>query len=137
MNGCVLAGTNFGSIMVGFVFYHLVKPANQIAVQGAIAMVLSVAVFLIWSLAIKKVSGGRFSLGRGREPVQTYLLALLIFPVIFVPVHYLTQGYLTSIGNILGIWLFQAPTNILAIVSAQGLTATGPDRIYKVFREAE
>jgi hypothetical protein len=137
LNGCFLAGTNFGSIMVGFVIYNLVKPANQIAVQVPIAMVLSVAVFLIWSLAVKKVSGGRLSLGRRWEPVQVYLLALFVFPVIFVPVHYLTQGYLTSFGNILGIWFFQAPTNILALVFAHGLTATGTVRIEKVLREAE
>jgi hypothetical protein len=137
LNGCFLAGTNFASILVGLIFYHLIKPANQIAVQLPIAMFLSVAVFVIWSLAIKKLSGGRLSVGRGAEPIQTYLLALFISPLIFVPVHYLATGYLTAFGNILGIWLFQAPTNILAIVFARGLTTTGPDRVKKADREVE
>lgn len=44
--------------------------------------------------------------------------------LIFVPLHYVSQGYLTSIGNILGIWFFQVPVNLLAILAAHKLRGT-------------
>ena len=33
---------------------------------------------------------------------------------------FVTQGYLTSFGNILSIWLFQLPFNLLALMVANG-----------------
>ncbi len=35
--------TNLGAIYYGFILYHLLKPANQIAVQLPVAVILSIA----------------------------------------------------------------------------------------------
>jgi hypothetical protein len=47
----------------------------------------------------------------------TYLTAFVWFFVIFVPLHYLTQGHLTRIENIQAGWFFQAVVNMLALFS--------------------
>lgn len=46
-------------------------------------------------------------------------VALLCAPVVFIPMHYVTQGYLTAASNIVAIWIFQAPVNIVAAIVAR------------------
>jgi hypothetical protein len=64
---------------------------------------------------------GGLSLHGRAEWFWTYLLALLWTPLIFVPLHSVTQGYLTSFSNIIATWLFQLPTNALALLIAGGM----------------
>jgi hypothetical protein len=60
------------------------------------------------------------------EFAWAYSSSLLWNPVIFVPFHFLTQGYLTSVGNLVALLLFQLPVNLLAIISAHILTRAVP-----------
>ena len=116
LHGFVLTLINIGAILVGFGIYHLLKPVSQIAVQAPSAAILCIIAFLLWGLLVRRLSAGNLSLrGRG-EFARTFLLALLWSPVIFVPLHYIGRGYLTSFGNIRAMWLFQIPTNLLALV---------------------
>jgi len=56
--------------------------------------------------------------------------AFALFPAVFVPAHFITQGYLTSFGNIVAVWCFQAPVNaailLVAWWIAQARHAPGP-----------
>jgi len=115
LHGFVLTLINIGSILVGFGIYHLLKPVSQIAVQAPSAAILCIIAFLLWGLLVRRLSAGNLSLrGRG-EFARTFLLALLWSPTIFIPLHYIGRGYLTSFGNIRAMWLFQIPTNFLAL----------------------
>jgi hypothetical protein len=40
--------------------------------------------------------------------------------LLFVPVHYIAQGYLTSFGNMLLTWMSQVSFNLLALTVANG-----------------
>ena len=93
---------------------------NQIAVQVLTAGVVCVVVFAVWGFVVHKLSRGRLSLADLKELGVAYAAALLWAPVLFVPVHYITQGYLTGFGNILSTWLFQVPFNLLALTVANG-----------------
>ena len=119
-HGIVLAAVTIGSISVGFAVYRLLGLFNQIAVQVLVAGVVCVAAFALWGLLSHRGSGGRLSIADLKELGTVYATALVWTPVLFVPLHYVTQGYLTSFGNILGIWLFQLPFGLLSLMVANG-----------------
>ena len=127
LHSLVLAIVNLGSIIVGFYIYYILKPANQIAVQVPFAMIFSIIAFLLWSVLVRRLPIEHLSLQGRNEFGWTFLFALVWSPVIFVPLHFITQGYLTSFGNILGAWFFQIPTNLLAILMVNKLVYAGND----------
>jgi hypothetical protein len=114
----VLVITNITGILVGFAAYHLLKPVNHMAVQVPMAATVCIIGYVSWHAFSQRVLSKRFARPSGGELVWVYLAALLWSPLLFVPLPYLTQGYLTSIGNILAIWLFQIPVNLLALLAA-------------------
>ena len=117
LHGLVLAGINLAAIIQAFGIYYLVRPDNQIIVQGPIAALLSLLFFMIWFVILRRLLPG-WQLKSRREATWVYLASLVWAPILFVPLHYLTQGYLTSLGNLVSIWLFQIPTNFLALILA-------------------
>lgn len=124
VHSLVLAITNIVAILIGFGVYHLLKPVNQVAVQVPVAAMVSIIGFVSWRFFTRRLSFKGFAQPSSGELAWVYLAALLWTPLIFVPLHYVSQGYLTSMGNILGIWLFQVPVNILAILAAHKLRGT-------------
>lgn len=111
--GLLLSLINLISIILGFVFYYLFKTPNQIEIQLPTAVLLSclfftMSVFLLIK-SKKEISMSVFSV------IRIYLFSMIWTPVVFVPLHYMTQGYLTSMENILYTWFFQAVTNILVL----------------------
>jgi hypothetical protein len=124
MHGLALAAINVGASLVGFAAYKILGVGHQLLVQIAVAVLVTVVAFALWYCLTLRVASGRIALGSRGAYVWTYALAFAWFPVIFVPLHYVTQGYLTSFANIYNMWLFQAPTNGLALVAA-ALAARG------------
>ena len=53
-----------------------------------------------------------------QEFIYIYFAALIWAPVIYIPLHYVTQGYLTSFSNIIALWIFQLPVNLISIIAA-------------------
>lgn len=124
LHSLVLTAGNIVSIIVAFGFYSLLKqfypPINQILVQAPVAAVLTVAGFTLWISLVTRYSPrfrleNSFKLEYNLERGAVFMLALLWTPVLFIPLHFFTQGYRTSIDNILAIWLFQVPVNLLAL----------------------
>jgi len=111
-----LALIDIGAVLAGFVISCLARPAPQRAVQIPAAALIAVLSFVLWSLLIGRWSRKRLSLRSAGELAGTWLLTLLWTPTLFVPLHYLGRGYLTSWANIWNLWLFQMPVNILALV---------------------
>ncbi len=111
--GLLLSLVNLISIILGFVFYYLFKTPNQIEIQLPTAVLLSCLFFTISVFLLikskKEISMSVVSV------IRIYLFSMLWTPVVFVPLHYMTQGYLTSMENILYTWFFQAVTNILVL----------------------
>jgi hypothetical protein len=114
IHSLALALIDIGAVLTGFGLYTLVRPAPQRAVQIPVAVLIAVGSFLLWSLAVKRWSGRRLSLSGAGELAGTWLLTLLWTPTLFIPLHYLGRGYLTSWANIWNLWLFQMPVNAAA-----------------------
>lgn len=130
LHGFALAVITLVAMIVGFAVYNLVGLRDQIAVQVLTAGVVCVVAFAVWGFVVHRLFHGRLSLADLKELGAAYAAALLWTPVLFVPVHYATQGYLTGFGNILATWLFQVPFNLLALMVANGrltVAANGED----------
>lgn len=121
-HGFVLLVANFTGIIVGFMAYCAVRPADQIAMQLPIAILLSILLFLAWTLILRNLPFRRLSLQGYLEFIWTFGASLIWAPVVFVPLHYFTQGYLTSAGNIISVLVFQIPVNTVALVWAWRIT---------------
>jgi len=116
LHGFVLLLANCVGIFAGFIVYNFVKPANQLAIQLPIAVVLSIVLFMAWSLLIYYVTFFKLlSVSNLTELIGTFIASLLLAPLIFVPLHYFTQGYLTAAGNIAAMFLFQFPVNFIVV----------------------
>ncbi len=116
IHSLALALIDIGAVLAGFALYTLVRPAPQRTVQIPAATLITVGSFLLWSLAVRRWPGRRLSLKTSAELAGTWLLVLLWTPSLFVPLHYLGRGYLTSWANIWNLWLFQMPVNAAAVL---------------------
>jgi len=106
--------------------FHLLKPANQMAAQLPVAVILSIAGFIFWNLLMRIHLLKSVVIKEKQELIYIYFVALVWAPVIIVPLHYITQGYLTSFGNIIAIWIFQLPVNLVSIVAAYLISGGAP-----------
>lgn len=93
--------------------FHLIG-GDQIAIQVPIAAIVTVSLFMFyWYLLSIIPSKPPFY-----KPVSLiwiFIVALFWHPVIFIPLHYVTQGYVTSIRNILAMMLFQMLINTVTL----------------------
>jgi hypothetical protein len=123
----ILALINLGAIIFGFIIYFVSKAPHQSSIQIPVAVVVSVYAFVLWCRILKSLHVDRLLPKGMKELALICILCLLCAPVIFVPLHYVTQGYLTSFDNIYGIWLFQIPTNFLTLAMVGRLFARRVD----------
>lgn len=115
----VLAGINLGSILMAFVVYSLLQqPGSQVLIQGGLAAVASIAMYAALTWLLEKAGMVNWLMKDKHAYLMAYLLAFFAFAIIFVPLHYVTQGYLTGVENILVSWAFMAPVNALALWAA-------------------
>ena len=111
-----LALANIFCILIAYGVYYILKPANQILFQAPLAVVFSIAVYFLWNLVLQRTPNSGLRVKQISEYIWIYFLAMLWIPVTFFPLHFFTQGYLAAFSNVTAIWLFQIPTNLLAII---------------------
>jgi hypothetical protein len=128
--GFILTFINIAAILVAFAIYKVVDniiSVNQRALQTPVAMVLSVAAFVAWIFIANRFFSRLYLRGSG-EHLAVFFGALLWNPVLFTILHYITRGYLTSFANILLLWVFQIPVNLVAVLIAMRI----PDREQRI-----
>jgi len=55
-----------------------------------------------------------------------FLLAFVCAAVVFVPMHYVSEGYVTAAGNVAALWAFQLVANSIALLVARRVFPTSP-----------
>ena len=113
LHGFALASIQLFAILAGFGVHSFIRLVNQIAIQLPVAVLVSVGGFFFWIWFLGKANLRWLNLISRKGLVGTLLVSFIWAPALFIPLHYFTQGYLTSLGNILAIWSFQAPVNII------------------------
>jgi hypothetical protein len=115
VHGFMLSLANLSSIILGFLIYYIIKAPNQIMIQVPIAIALSCIIFSTYVYIYSKTKIGKNKYISIKNCFMIYIYSLACAPIIFIPTHFITQGYLTSLENIIYMWLFQAITNIIVI----------------------
>ncbi|MDP6419640.1 MAG: hypothetical protein QGG80_09350 [Candidatus Krumholzibacteria bacterium] len=118
IHGLAILFSNFAAIYLGFLAWYLLRPGGQLAVQVPLAALLSILGILLWFAIARRC---RWMPGQQKEWIWIYLASLIWNPLVFVPLHYISQGYLTGTGNILALWTFQIPVNLLALFLARSV----------------
>ncbi|MDH4338394.1 MAG: hypothetical protein OEX18_14065 [Candidatus Krumholzibacteria bacterium] len=127
IHGFVLALINLASILVGFAVFTLSGSGHQVAVQVPVALLGTVAGFAAWLWLVRRSRLG-WDRTRLRQRAAVFVLAFLGAAVVFIPLHFFTQGYVTAWSNVTALWAFQAPANLLAMLVAERRFASGPER---------
>jgi hypothetical protein len=108
--------------------FHILGVANQVALQLPIAVLLSVGCFWVWKFSFHVLRLRSLQLASSKDLGTCLVLSFLWAPVVFVPLHYFTQGYLTSIGNLVALAVYQLPVNGLALFGSRLLQQSNPER---------
>jgi hypothetical protein len=128
LHGFLLAVVTVGSILVGYAVYRASGLRDQVATQVLVAGAVCAFSFALAAWIVHRLSSGRLALASLRELGITYGSAFLWSAIVFVPIHYVTQGYVTGMGNVLGVWIFQLPFGLLALMIANGRLLGGTDK---------
>ena len=112
-----LAGIGIGAVVA----YRVSGVPNQVWLQLPVAVLATLVLFCGWVLAARLFIGRHVQPPGHTELVFWLFMSLIWAPIVFLPLHYLTQGYLTSVGNFVALALYQVPVNSLALVASAGL----------------
>ncbi len=128
LHSLVLAIADVAGIAGGaLAAFRLLGVPNQVRLQLPIAVVLSVGCFWLWLLSLRLLRWKGLQAVSPRELGACLVASLLWAPLVFVPLHYFTQGYLTSIGNLVAMAVYQLPVNALALFGPLILQASRSD----------
>ena len=106
--------------------FHIAQGSKVFSVQMPIAVVFSVGSFCVWIFLLRFFRFGRLQLDGPGEFAFCLLLSFLWAPLVFVFLHYFTQGYWTSVENLISLAFYQLPVNILALAASGILKKEGP-----------
>ena len=112
-----IAGIGGGAVVA----YKALGVSNQVWLQLPCAIVLSLVLFAAWVFLLQFLGFRRLQFVGERELVACLAASLLWAPLVFVPLHYFTQGYLTSMGNLVALAGYQLPVNSLALFGLWGI----------------
>jgi hypothetical protein len=117
VHGVVLAGSNLAAIGAGFVVWWVIDHGGrlQVPIQTTVAAVLNLAGFALWFRLTHDGGRGRLALAGAGDLAPVWLLALPAGWCLFVPLHLVSEGYLTSVGNLVAASLYAAPANALIL----------------------
>ena len=115
LHGSVLLASNMAGIVIGFFGYALMGSKNQVTTQLPIAVLVSIGLYLSWLFVLRLSPVQSIQLKGYREYLVSGVASLFVGPILFIPVHFLTQGYLTATGNLLALAAFQIPVNGIGI----------------------
>jgi hypothetical protein len=129
MHSLVLVITDIAGIAGGaLAAFRILGVPNQIWVQLPIALVLSVGCFCAWILVLRVRRWTGLLPASATEFKACLAASFLWAPLVFVPLHYFTQGYLTSLGNLVALALYQLPVNGLALFASSVLQNSASGR---------
>jgi len=100
---------NLTSIIGGFYIFKAFRFSNQMVVQSFIAIIINIMILFVWyyinNLYLKSYG---MVIKAIKNLIYVSLAGMLWTPFVFIPIHFVTQGYMTSFENIIAIWIYQA-----------------------------
>ena len=121
IHGLILCTSNLVAIIVGFFIYLSLGFGNQIIIQAPIATLLTLIFFLMWAYFLRIFPAKILNFPTARDFSWIFIASLAWGPITFIPLHLATQGYITGIGNIIGLFMFQLPVNLIVLVMLRNI----------------
>ena len=112
----ILTAINLTTIILAYGIYYLTMPVNKIVFRAPLAGIFTITVFVVWAFLLGNFLPSFLGIKNLVEYPLIWLMSFIWCPVFYVPLHYITQAHLSAFNNILVIWLFQLPVNLLAIL---------------------
>ena len=103
-HSAVLTLLNLLGVFLGFWMFSVVKSADQVGVQFIVTSGVTWGGYAGFVRFVRRRMAGGFALRGVRDGVTVYVLAFAWVPALFIPVHYVTQGYLAAPTNVLALW---------------------------------
>jgi hypothetical protein len=112
--------TNLAGILAAHTLCRAMGVLYRFEIQLPLAGTLSILLYLGWGFLVRSLRRPP-CLHTTAEHMAAGLAALLWNPVVLVPLHFMTQGYLSSAANVFALALFQLPVNAAAVFAAAGI----------------
>jgi hypothetical protein len=114
MHSLMLMLADLAGIFGGFMAYKALD-FPQMVIQLPVAVAVSILLFLLWSFLIGIFGGKQLRLLDLKELLLVFVFSAALAVVVFVPLHFFTQGYLTDMMNVVALALYQMPVNLIAL----------------------
>lgn len=116
MHGAVVMVADLVGIGSGGVLaYYLTGSVNQVWLQLPVAVVVTIALSGLWMAGTRLRRLAPLQPRSANELAWCLVASLVWGIVVFVPVHYATQGYVTGLGNTVALALYQLLVNTVAL----------------------
>lgn len=116
LHGFFLVSLNLFSIMAAFVFVQISPIQSDRLIQGSVALLINVIIYFVVYRLMREVQEEIMRIEDFTMLAIILLTSLALLPAIFYPLHYLTQGYWSSLDNLISTWPFQLLVNGLCLV---------------------
>jgi hypothetical protein len=114
LHSLLLLLADFAGILAGFLAYKTLD-FPQMTIQLPVAVAVSLLLFLLGSVLLPVFGGKPLRLSDLKELLLVFVFSATFAPAVFVPLHFLTQGYLTASGNLVVLAFYQIPVNLIAL----------------------
>jgi hypothetical protein len=114
LHSLVLALADLAGILGGFMAYKALE-FPQLVIQLPVAVAVSILLFLAWSILLPVRGGQQLRLLDLKELLLVFFGTAAWAPLVFVPLHFFTQGYWTAQENLVALALYQIPTNLISL----------------------
>lgn len=126
-HGLVLTLADLAGVVVGSVVaYRLSGQADQIWIQLPVALVITIGLVIGWLLALRRSRFRRFLPASPAELGASVAASLGWGVGLFLPLHFVTQGYVTAVGNLVALAVYQLLVNTVAMFGGAALTGGDP-----------
>lgn len=112
-----IVGIAFGAVLA----YNITGTPNRFSLQVSIAVCTTLACFCGWVAVVGALRWRTLRITGACEALWCLTASILWNPVIFFPLHYFTQGYVSSVRNIAALAIYQIPVNAVALILAFGI----------------
>jgi cytochrome bd-type quinol oxidase subunit 2 len=127
LHSAILALANLCSIWFGFLAFALSSVQNQLGVQLPVAFLVSVLMFGAWVKVVESRGPAGSRIRSRRDWIWIYVLAPVCAALVFVPLHYVVEGYLTAFSNLTALWAFQLVVNVAVVAISKQLRESRRD----------
>ena len=116
LHGFFLVSVNLFSIMTAFVIIQFFSSVPDKILQASIALLINLGVYLVVFKLMNGVQKEIMKIDNFSMFAILMLISLALLTSVFYPLHFLTQGYWSSVNNLLAIWPYQLIVNGLCLV---------------------